>query len=279
MNKHAFIATSAAVLLGFAAVLSLGLTPVRDAGAGPQKVESPCDKDGAFSPKVDKDLLRRDLVIEPAEMQGTPERRSRTPQQAHDAERGVCQDGQTGRTITLPDPPPASRSQSYPGGDEGDPSLPRGDKRRAGVAPRFMQAYVFGTEGRVLQTPRTSFPFRGVVKLLIKFPNTPNGKAVGCTGSLIGGKHVLTAGHCVFQSDQGGWATSIRAIPGLDGTIPPFDNDELAPFGDAFMVAKRSVTGWTQDNDWPDYDYGVVTLNKTFNLGSFGLLIPSDSLL
>ncbi len=45
------------------------------------------------------------------------------------------------------------------------------------------------------------------------------------------------------------------------------------------MVAKRSVTGWTQDNDWPDYDYGVVTLNKTFNLGSFGLLIPSDSLL
>ena len=71
MNKHAFIATSAAVLLGFAAVLSLGLTPVRDAGAGPQKVKSPCDKDGAFSPKVDKDLLRKDLVIEPAEMPGT----------------------------------------------------------------------------------------------------------------------------------------------------------------------------------------------------------------
>ena len=36
MNKHAFIGTSAAVLLGFAAVLSFGLTP-----AGPQKVESP----------------------------------------------------------------------------------------------------------------------------------------------------------------------------------------------------------------------------------------------
>ncbi|MGH6824379.1 trypsin-like serine protease [Methyloceanibacter sp.] len=204
MNKHSVIATSAAVLLGLAAVLGLGLTAVRDAGAGSPKVLSPCDKEGPFSPKVDKDLQRKDLVIEPAEMQGTPEKRSRTPQQAQDAERGVCQDGQTGKTITLPDPPPASRSQLYPGGDEGDPSLPRGDKRRAGVAPRFMQAYVFGTDSRVLQTPTTSFPFRGVVKLVIKFPKTPAGKAAGCTGSLIDGKHVLTAGHCVFQSDQGG---------------------------------------------------------------------------
>src|SRR5262245_29450574 len=90
------------------------------------------------------------------------------------------------RTITLPDPPPASRNQLYPGGNEGDPSLPRGDKRRAGNAPQFMQAFVLGTDSRVLQTPTTSFPFRGVVKLMVKFPNTPAGKAVGCTGSLIG---------------------------------------------------------------------------------------------
>ena len=96
-------------------------------------------------------------------MPGISEKRSRTPEQTQDAERGVCQDGQTGKTITLPDPPPASRKQTYPGGDEGDPSLPRSDKRRAGVAPQFMQAYVFGTDSRVLQTPTTSFPFRGVV--------------------------------------------------------------------------------------------------------------------
>jgi len=68
VNKHAFIATSAAVLLGFAAVLSFGLTSVRDAVAGAQKVESPCDKEGPFAPKVDKDLLRKDLAVEPAEM-------------------------------------------------------------------------------------------------------------------------------------------------------------------------------------------------------------------
>jgi hypothetical protein len=40
LNTRSFVATSAEVLLGFAAVLSLGLTAIQDAGAGPQKVES-----------------------------------------------------------------------------------------------------------------------------------------------------------------------------------------------------------------------------------------------
>ena len=79
MNTHSFVATSAAVLLGFAAVLSLSLSAVQNAGAGSQKVKSPCDKEGPFSPKVDKDLLRKDLAIEPGEMPGISEKRPRSP--------------------------------------------------------------------------------------------------------------------------------------------------------------------------------------------------------
>ena len=112
MNTHSFVATSAAVLLGLAAVLSLGSTAIQNAGAAPQKVESPCDKEGPFSPKVDKDLQRKDLAIEPAEMPRISEKRSRTPEQEREAERGVCQDGQTGKTITLPDPPPVKANIS-----------------------------------------------------------------------------------------------------------------------------------------------------------------------
>jgi hypothetical protein len=43
---------------------------------------------------VDKDLLRKDLAVEPAEMPRKSEKRSRTPGQEQDAERGVCQDAQ-----------------------------------------------------------------------------------------------------------------------------------------------------------------------------------------
>ena len=101
-----------------------------------------------------------------------------------------------------------------PRGDDRDL---RGSNRRGDAAPPFfLRTTVFPPENRVLQTPTTSFPFRAVVGLHIKFPLTPSNKAKGCTGSLIGGKHVLTAGHCVFSIGEGGWATSIRAMPGLD---------------------------------------------------------------
>jgi hypothetical protein len=91
-------------------------------------------------------------------------------------------------------------------------------------------------------------------------------------------EHVLTAGHCVFLLSQGGWATSIRAMPGLDGMVEPFEQAFVEPFGHAFMVKKRSVTCWTQSLDW-ECDYGLITLDKTFNLGSFGLLSLSNDTL
>jgi V8-like Glu-specific endopeptidase len=256
------------------------LTPIQNARAEPAKAESPCDKDGPFAPRVDQDLLRKDLVIEPAELPRV--KRGRTPERAR--ERGVCQDAQTGKPFILPDPPRQSRRD--PGGDEGDPSLPRGDDRdlrrsnRRGDAapPFFLRTTVFPPENRVLQTPTTSFPFRAVVGLHIKFPLTPSNSAKACTGSLISGKHVLTAGHCVFLSGQGGWATSIRAMPGLDGKLEPFEKDFIEPFGHAFMIQKRSVTCWTESLDW-ECDYGLITLDKTFNVGTFGLLSLSDETL
>jgi Trypsin len=256
------------------------LTPIQNARAEPAKAESPCDKDGPFAPRVDQDLLRKDLVIEPSELSRV-DKRGRTPKQAR--ERGVCQDAQTGKPVILPNPPRRSGKQVYPGGDEGDPSLPRGDDRdlrrsnRRGDAdpPFFLRTTVFPPEDRVWQTPTTSFPFRAVVGLHIKFPLTPSDKAKGCTGSLIGDKHVLTAGHCVFLSSQGGWATSIRAMPGLDGKLEPFEQEFIEPFGHAFMVQKRSVTCWSESNDW-ECDYGLITLDKTFNVGAFGLLSLSD---
>jgi glutamyl endopeptidase len=123
-----------------------------------------------------------------------------------------------------------------------------------------------------------------VVKLRIKFPNTPSGQAGGCTGSLIGSMHVLTAGHCVFNSSKGGWATAILVIPGADGVTTTgvsagvFGTTFIkAPFGIAFAVAPlRSVKCWTQSGETPDCDYGLITLNKTFNVGAFGLLHLSD---
>jgi glutamyl endopeptidase len=254
-------------------------TLVHDVGAQ----GSPCVAQGPFAPRIDPDSFR-DVVIEEMEIPTSRTKRRRTAEQKRHADRGVCQDPQTGRTITLPDPPAGIRMEGYPGGDEGDPGLPRDDTRKDAAATPFLlktsamnTAMVFGTDDRQLKNPATWFPFRAVAKLIIKFPLTPTGKASGCTGFLIGGRHVLTAGHCVYNLSKGGWTNSMKVIPGR-GTIPPFDALD-APFGEAFMIGRRSVGGWVNEADTPDYDYGLVTLDKDFNVGSFGVLFPSDNTL
>jgi glutamyl endopeptidase len=156
-----------------------------------------------------------------------------------------------------PDPGPEERSS-------------RNDK---GSVPNETRE-VFGADSRVLVTPTNIFPNRAICRLIVRYPLTPAGKAFAGTGSLIGDRHVLTAGHVLFNAAQGGWAQRIRVVPGMDG--------DTWWFGSELLVwpnyRQRSVTGWTEDQDI-DYDYGLITLNTGFSLGSFGLLYASDNTL
>jgi V8-like Glu-specific endopeptidase len=127
---------------------------------------------------------------------------------------------------------------------------------------------IIGTDDRVRVTNNTAYPWRCICSLLIT-ANT-GAQYVG-TGWLVAPRLVLTAGHCVFMSDEGGWATQIEVIPGR--------NAAERPFGSAISRDLRSVTGWTQDND-SDYDYGAILLpeDKRFGeqLGWFGYASRDD---
>lgn len=236
------------------------LTPRPPAAAPPASSGSACAGDGPFAPIVDDPALRRAIVeraVEPAFFM-TPGRRPKK-------EVAVCQDPLTGETkvenLSKFEPkvsfPVSDRSS---GGDDGVGMM--------ALETEDEQNIIIGGDQRVIQSPATAFPFRAVADLIIRFPNTPAGMALGCTGNFIGGRHILTAGHCVYDEDRGGWAVSMSVVPGRDGNSPP-------PFGVGFMVARRSVTCWTNDED-RDCDYAVVTLDRTFNVGSFGLLYLSD---
>jgi V8-like Glu-specific endopeptidase len=133
---------------------------------------------------------------------------------------------------------------------------------------------VFGTDSRVLVTPTNAFPNQAICKLIVTYPNTPKGIAGGGTGTLIGPRHVLTAGHVLFNAAQGGWANTIRVVPGMDGNTWWFGSEVLR----APNFKRRSVTQWTEDQDI-DYDWGLITLNTGFSLASFGLLYASDDTL
>jgi V8-like Glu-specific endopeptidase len=119
---------------------------------------------------------------------------------------------------------------------------------------------VIGSDQRVNITNTTVYPWRAVTKLFVRWPN---GQGGGCSGTMISPRHVLTAGHCVYQDAKGGWADSIEVVPGLDGYYKPY--------GSAYASFFRSVTAWTVDAN-PEADYALITLDRNIGntVGWFG---------
>jgi len=109
----------------------------------------------------------------------------------------------------------------------------------------------------------TAWPYRGFVKVYIQYP--AGGGLWVCSGSMIGARSVLTAGHCAYNKDLGGWASWMRVVPAQDGNY--------MPFGDAYMTHLYSVTGWTQSGS-RESDYAMITLDRSLGnaTGWFGLV-------
>ncbi len=127
---------------------------------------------------------------------------------------------------------------------------------------------VCGNDDRVRISPATAIPWRWCCELLITYPN---GAGARGTGWFIGPKTVMTAGHVVYSAGNGGWASKIEVIPGMDGAS--------RPFGSQVGTSFRSVSGWTSSGD-PEYDYGAIILpNNTLGntVGWFGFANLPDA--
>jgi V8-like Glu-specific endopeptidase len=259
----------------FVAILLAAALLQSEAGAA----TNTCAKGGPFALRPDPDSLRDDVVVEPIELPTSLRKRVRTTEQKRRADRVVCPDPRTGKMITLPNPPHTMKRlmKNYPGGD--DSGLPGYEIRRDAATPlvktaAMTTAWVFGSDDRQLINPASSFPNSAVARLRTTWSIGPR---TFCTGFFIGRRHVLTAGHCVFKASRGGNMVSMTVTPGL-GTIPPFDAIHR-PFGVANAAFFRASSGWIEDEDTPDYDWALVTLDRDVNVGSFGLLYPSDDTL
>jgi glutamyl endopeptidase len=109
---------------------------------------------------------------------------------------------------------------------------------------------VIGDDDRVSVESTTKSPWRKIAALRIK---SKTGKLFVGTGWFIGPKVLVTAGHCVYLHKEGGWASEIEVIPGLD------KNDR--PFGSHVSTYFYSVEGWVKDRN-SETDYAVIVLNK-----------------
>jgi glutamyl endopeptidase len=127
---------------------------------------------------------------------------------------------------------------------------------------------ICGNDDRVQINQTTEIPWRWICQLII---TAADGAKYRCTGWFIGPHTVMTAGHCVYMHDNGGWAKQIEVIPGM--------NAASRPFGSQVSTVFRSVQGWTKNKDW-NYDYGAIILpdNTLGNrVGWFGFAVLPDS--
>jgi len=96
------------------------------------------------------------------------------------------------------------------------------------------------------------YPWRVNVKLFIR---TKYENRYVCSGVLIDESFVLTAAHCVYYHDEGGWVDEIKVVPGY--------NNGNEPYGSATAIRYHSWNGWVDNppNNW-EWDMAYIQLDK-----------------
>ncbi len=104
------------------------------------------------------------------------------------------------------------------------------------------------TNLELVQNPE-AYPWSVNCKLYMHWGNTV---AEG-SGVLIDSKHVLTAGHCVYYHDWGGWADWIEVVPAF--------SNGYKPYGNAVSINISTWANWVNNQDY-DYDLGIIQLDR-----------------
>lgn len=130
-----------------------------------------------------------------------------------------------------------------------------GVEEYAGTLPAMPLSYADWVEYNPQNYPTT----KSIFKLYI---HTDNGIAYG-TGFKVGGMHIATSGHCVYDPafvGNGGYANNILCIPSWRTSEP------YQPLGNSWAASYEVGGDWRNSQDRTD-DWGVVELASTVNTG------------
>ncbi|MCB1589283.1 MAG: trypsin-like serine protease [Xanthomonadales bacterium] len=109
-----------------------------------------------------------------------------------------------------------------------------------------------GSDTRTRRFNNTSYPYRAMGQI-------GGGLDWGCSGTLVGRRHVLTAAHCLYNVSSAQWTISAPFYPGREGTC---GTASCQPYGAHNGTWFFTPAAWRTTGD-TRYDYGMMVLVGT----------------
>lgn len=146
--------------------------------------------------------------------------------------------------------------------------IPSYMKQKINSSKIIVPNVIIGSDDRERVNNSNLFPYSAIAYIRITFPN---GDVALGTAWMYGPNLAVTAGHCVYDANEGGWATNIEVYPGKDQSYEPFGSSEV--------VTESAANGWINNED-SDYDWAALQLDTNIgnSTGYFGAYSTDSSL-